>query len=320
VDTSEYVGTLSNTLDIALDNGLTTLSVPLSAVAPLLLSASPTSLDFGTTTIATTTSEAQTITINNISGAAPNVVTNFTGSFKASSNNCLAPIPAGQSCSISVVFVPTQAGGQTGQISLVSTTTAASLLVVPLTGTAVPVPPIVAFAPQSGGSTSVTVTAGQTATYHLVATASALFSGGIALSCSGAPSYSTCTVSPISAILTAGSQTNITVTVATELPLNSSAGPIHQPFSLAGAGVSSVLAAFFVFFRRRKLSATLIPAIAILITGVLLSGLLACGGGASSRSTGPIVSTTTPGTYTLQLSAVSGGSVTVNQPLTLIVQ
>ena len=319
VDTSEYVGTLSDALNIALDNGLTSLSVPLSAVAPPLLSASPASLDFGASTIATTTSAAQTVTINNISGAAPGVSPTFTGSFQASSNNCPAPIPAGQSCSISVVFVPMQTGTQTGSMTLVSST-GASLLVVPFTGTAVPVPPIVAFAPQSGGSTSVTVTAGKTATYHLVATASALFSGGIALSCSGAPTYSTCTVSPTSPILAAGSQTSIAVTVTTELTLSSSAGPVHQPFSLAGAGVSSVLAAFFIFFRRRKLSATLFPAIAILMTGLLLPGLLACSGGASSGSTGPTVSTTPPGTYTLQLSAVSGGSVTVNQPLTLIVQ
>jgi hypothetical protein len=319
VDTSEYVGTLSDALNIALDNGLTFLSVPLSAVAPPLLSASPASLDFGAATIATTTSAAQTTTIHNISGAGPNVSPTFTGSFKASSNNCPAPIPAGQSCSITVVFVPTQAGAQTGSMSLVSST-GASLLVVPLTGTAVLVPPIVAFAPQSGGSTSVTVTAGQTATYHLVATASALFSGGVALSCSGTPTYSTCVVSPTSANLTAGSQTGITVTVTTELQLSSSAGPLPQPFSLAGAGVSSVLAAFFVFFRRRKLSATLFPAIAILMTGLLLSGLLACGGGASSGSTGPTVSTTPPGTYELQLSAASAGNVTVNQSLTLIVQ
>jgi hypothetical protein len=72
--------------------------------------------------------------------------------------------------------------------------------------------------------------------------------------------------------------------------------------------------------RRRKFRSTLLPAIAIFMAGLLLPGLLACGGGASSGSTGPTVSTTPPGTYTLQLSAASGGSVTVNQSLTLIVQ
>jgi len=86
--------------------------------------------------------------------------------------------------------------------------------------------------------------------------------------------------------------------------------------------VLSVFAALLVWIRRRKFSAALSPAITFVIAAMFLSSLLACGGGggASSGSTAHTVQTTSPGTYTLQLSAVSGGSAAVNQSLTLVVQ
>jgi hypothetical protein len=147
-----------------------------------------------------------------------------------------------------------------------------------------------------------------------------VFSGNITLSCAGAPSYSTCSVTPPSATLAAGSQTGITVTVATKSSVSAGVSIIHQPLSLAGAGLSSIFAAFFIFFCRRKPAAAHFSAVAIVFAGLLFTGPLACGGGGSSGSTAPTVFTTPPGTYTLQLSAVTGANVTVNQSLTLIVQ
>ena len=128
-----------------------------------------------------------------------------------------------------------QAGPQSGSMTLVSST-GAPLLVVPLTGTAAPVPPIVAFAPAVRKLHVRHCNSRPNSYLSLGGYIKRAVFGGIALSCSGAPSYSTCTVSPTSAILASNSQTNITVTVTTELQLSSSARPVNRPFSLAGAG------------------------------------------------------------------------------------
>ncbi len=77
----------------------------------------------------------------------------------------------------------------------------------------------------AGGNTSATVAAGQTANYN-VSLSSQGFSGAVALTCSGAPAGTTCTVNPTSVNLTAASgNVPVTVTVATTLSARLKSAP-----------------------------------------------------------------------------------------------
>jgi hypothetical protein len=80
---------------------------------------------------------------------------------------------------------------------------------------ATPTPPDFSLTPESGGTA--TVTPGQTATYMLSFASSGGFNQNVALTCNGAPSGSTCTVSPTSLQLGASPVTS-TVTVTTTAP------------------------------------------------------------------------------------------------------
>jgi hypothetical protein len=124
-------------------------------------------------------------------------------------------------------------------------------------------------------SSSATVVAGQTATYNLVAVGVSAngptnFSGTVALTCSGAPAGTTCSINPASVVLSpAIVSVPFTVTVTT----TTSAALQKLPFR----GLPVVFAAIFALAisvkgsRRRLWQAGL--------AGVLVLGISSCGGG-----------------------------------------
>ncbi len=67
----------------------------------------------------------------------------------------------------------------------------------------------------SASSSSTTVTAGQTASYLVSVAPQGGFNQSVALTCSGAPALSTCSVSPGAVTLNGTASTNVTVTVTT---------------------------------------------------------------------------------------------------------
>jgi hypothetical protein len=169
----------------------------------------------------------------------------------------------------------------------------------------------------SGGSLSATVTSGSTATYNLQLNGSAGFSGNVSLSCSGAPIYANCTVSPSSVALTSGGSGSFTVTVTTQTT-TTSALATHSRLELAG-GLLALFLLPFVSLRKRAAYLPLFGlALALLCAGW---GITGCGGGPSGGSggSGKTQTFTTPkGNYPLTISATSG-STTSTQTLTLIV-
>jgi hypothetical protein len=83
------------------------------------LTASPSSLSFGTATVGST-SAAQTVTVSNpgTSGASVSSVS-VSGPF-SQTNTCGSSIAAGSSCTVSVEFAPTAAGAASGTLSVAS--------------------------------------------------------------------------------------------------------------------------------------------------------------------------------------------------------
>jgi alpha-1,3-glucanase-like protein/F5/8 type C domain-containing protein/pectate lyase-like protein/ASPM-SPD-2-Hydin domain-containing protein len=97
------------------------------------LSASPSSLAFGSQATGTT-SAAQTVTITNPGASSVSVSSvGVTGAF-SQTNTCGTSIGAGGSCTVSVKFAPTSAGGATGTLSVASSAPG-SPLTVALSGT-----------------------------------------------------------------------------------------------------------------------------------------------------------------------------------------
>lgn len=316
-------GNRTGTLSIADDAPFSPQTVALTgtgvaAPAPAV-SLSPASLSFGNETVGDTSS-AQTLTITN-SGTAPLTIQSVaaSGDFAAAASGC-GTLAAGKSCTVSVRFTPKASGEATGALTLADNASD-SPQTVALTGVgqsaAAPPPPAPGGAmlqPASGGSTTATVTPGQSADYSLNLTSTGSSSGAVQLSCSGAPSGATCSTTPSSATLDA-TPVPVAVTVTTTsasaaalLPLPAST-PLWPWLAMTGFAVTLLC----VPRRRWVLTASLGAALAI--------GLAACGGTAGPAPTpSAAAAVTRPGTYQLKVTASANGSPVASAPLTLTVK
>jgi fibronectin type 3 domain-containing protein len=165
--------------------------------------------------------------------------------------------------------------------------------------------PSIALTAAAGGSTSATVSAGQTATYQL-ALASTNVSGVITFSCTGAPAGDTCTVpAPVNMNPTITS-TSVSVSVHTSSLIARTDGPWRR-------GLSPLAAAAFIlpfcFRRRRRFGFAL-----IILLAPILAGLVGCGSGSTS-TTPP-----SPVTSTLNVSASGQNVKMATISLTLTVE
>jgi len=95
---------------------------------------SPTSADFGTEAIGFTTAPQTFTWTNNSTFSSGVTLLNTTGDFNITSSNC-SVVPAGSSCTVTVVFTPTALGARTGTLNIGS---GATTLTAALTGNAVP--------------------------------------------------------------------------------------------------------------------------------------------------------------------------------------
>jgi polygalacturonase len=176
------------------------------------------------------------------------------------------------------------------------------------------------WTPVSGGSTTVTVTAGQTATYNLQFSGSTAATGIVTFSCAGAPLYATCTVTPGSSTLTGVTPIPVTVSVTTRNTLASmreEPAPWGQGKGLPAAFLAGVFG--FAFGLRRRLKvARLLQAVILALALSAACFVTGCGSGSNGASKTKTFNTS-PGTYPLTVTATTSG-VTQNVSLTLIVQ
>lgn len=165
----------------------------------------PASLAFGGQML-TTTSAAKTVTLTN-TGASALTITSIvaSGDFAVSNNPCGASLAAGANCIISVTFAPTALGARAGTLTITDNA-GGSPHTVPLTGTGWD---FTLTAPATG-----TVTAAAPLHFNATMTPQGGFNQAVALTCTGAPTGTTCTVvTPVTAADGVTAQTaQVTVT------------------------------------------------------------------------------------------------------------
>jgi hypothetical protein len=172
---------------------------------------------------------------------------------------------------------------------------------------------------------TLTLTAGATGTVTVGLAGNAAFSGAVTLTCTGAPTESSCTVAPGSITLAGGQSTTAAVVIATTPPNNTFSAQNSAQKWLTGAGSLAVAGFAFLLYpsrRRRRIFTTW--TILFLLATAAIGTLSLTGCGSSVKHTTPPVVTdkypgTPAGTTTLTITATSG-SITQTQTIALTVQ
>jgi hypothetical protein len=171
---------------------------------------------------------------------------------------------------------------------------------------------------------SLSVQPGGTANYSVQVSSLSGFLGPVSLSCSGAPSHATCSVSSSSVFLFDTAIATFSLSVTTKAPSAPSLilgrGPAvppqnRWPLGLWPALLGVVFVAAPTRSRRERARSCAMALAAVLTCVVFLAG---CGGGGPAPPPPPSGGTP-PGTYTLTVTATSG-SLTRSTTVTLIVK
>ena len=278
--------------------------------------------------LVTTSSAAQPVTLTNNGAATLNIMSIAVGGANSGdyseTNTCGATLAPAANCSISVTFKPTAAGNRVANVTITDDA-AGSPQTVTLTGAGTDF----SLDPASGGSTSATVTRGQTATYNLQVTPAGGFNGTVTLTCTGAPSEAVCSDSPASATPAGGNAAPFTTTVTTTAPswIVLRTLPLGQPPTvpqlLLMLAVALVLLLVWAHWRTRVVALGHRPAFAYAFAIVALLTIASClsgcaGGGGGGGGGGPHDPGTPTGSYTITVTGTSG-NVTHTKTLTLTV-
>ena len=285
-----------------------------------VVSVSPASISFPGQYVGTS-GLPQTVTVTN-NGSLPLTISSVVASPAdfgqlSACGNSLAP---NANCAVGVFFDPAAAGTRTGSLTITDSA-AGSPQTVTLTGSGQD------FTMSPGSTSSATVTPGQSASYSIAIAPAAGFAQSVALSCSGGPAQSTCTVSPNSIALGGKSPTTAMVTVTT---MASAQGPVlppgagrpmqyrQTPVILALWWMSLLIAAVLSLMRREQ-RFRWAPTFALAGLVCLGMTLTSCGGGSGAGGgTSPQA-----GTYTIAVTGnFTSGSTTLTHitKLTLVVQ
>ena len=314
------VGTLTGTLTIS--DQIRYQNIPLTGMgtAPAGISVTPATLSFEATGVGLHATP-QTLTVTNNGGTVLTLTPpTLGGDFALASSTCGATLAAGYACTMVIYYAPSAPGPQTGVLTLTDTAPGGKQTV-NLKGLGVD------FTLVPNGSTSVTTASGGSATFPLLLSSLPALSGSVALTCTGAPATTKCTVSPASAAL--GANVQVSVVVQTGLA-TAAVSPLeirkrHEGLLLAGLPVL-----FLCCWPRRRAGLPLARGAYGFLLGLCLLGSIALGsllGCASSRiiptsgsgGGGADTLSTPSGTYNLIVGGTTAG-VTHQVGLTLTVQ
>jgi hypothetical protein len=308
------VGTRTATVTVTDQFRSQTVALSGTGVAPPGVSLSPASLSFPATGVGLS-APAQTLTLTNNGGLPLHLAnTALSPGFMIASSTCSSTLAPTTSCNLVIVFSPTTAGTVSGTLTLTDDAPSGGQTT-NVTGTGID------YTLATNGAASVTVASGATATYPLLLRSLQGLSGSIALSCSGAPANSVCTVSPSTENL--GGTYTVSATVQTGQTQTSNLASPHSPFNphRAPAYLAFLALPLACLARKRRLTRLLLP----LVTLAALACVAGCGssrlipGSGSGGGGGSGSSSTPPGTYNLTVSASAAG-LTHSVNLTLVVQ
>ena len=251
--------------------------------------------------------------VNNFSG----VVTVTCGGNPNNSSCSLNPTavtltPGGSGTTILTVATQSTVAPGTSTLTVTGTSTVTGAGPHSATTTFVVAPPSFSM---TASPTTATVTAGQTATYTLSLTPAFGFNGSVNLTCAGAPTLASCSLSPASLALsgtTASSSTlTVTTTASSVIPVLASPWrmPPYVPLFLILFSIAMLLSHLRQPQPRRRawVGATVIVGLALLAA--------ACGGGGGGGGGHP---GTPAGTSTITVTATSG-SITQTTTVSLTV-
>ena len=308
------VGTRTATVTVTDQFRSQTVALSGTGVAPPGVSLSPASLIFPATGVGLS-APAQTLTLTNNGGLPLHLAnTALSPGFMIASSTCSSTLAPTTSCNLVIVFSPTTAGTVSGTLTLTDDAPSGGQTT-NVTGTGID------YTLATNGAASVTIASGATATYPLLLRSLQGLSGSIALSCSGAPANSVCTVSPSTENL--GGTYTVSATVQTGQTQTSNLASPHSPFNphRAPAYLAFLALPLACLARKRRLTRLLLP----LVTLAALACVSGCGssrlipGSGSGGGGGSGSSSTPPGTYNLTVSASAAG-LTHSVNLTLVVQ
>jgi len=306
------VGLRRGTLVIAdTENGIPVTHVVALTGSTSTVQLSASSLNFGSQSIGVATAP-QTITVTNVGSSALTVSAIVASSDFGQTNNCTkAPLQPGTNCVVNVTYTATTSGASLGALTITDNVPGSPQVVL-LNGTGLT--PDFAVASEAP---TVSIAAGQTASFTLDVTSISGFAQSVALACTGAPTASTCTMSPSSVSLTANGKATATVTVATKartiLPpagdIRRTPRPPFTGFYILALIALMALATKMVPARRRAFVTTCL----LLLAPVLLMG--ACNGGTAVQSG----SGTPAGSFQLVITG-STGTMSHSIPVNLLVK
>jgi len=233
------------------------------------------------------------------------------------SSNCTNPVEPGRNCTIAVFFDPTVSGTRTGAL-LIHDNGVGNPHSVSLSGTGQD------FSLAPSGSSTSTITAGQSTNYTIAVNPAGGFNQIVGLSCSGAPAQSTCSLSSSSVKLDGAMAASVTLSVTTAGTSASLAPRAGFPFGssklalwFALSGVLGLTAMGILGVSSRMSQKTLLYAVAFLCVFSLGITWSACGGGTSNGGGGG--GGTPAGTYNLTVTGTfTSGSTTLNHATKLI--
>ena len=260
----------------------------------------PGSLNFSATGVGNASSP-QILTLTN-NGFVPllGLTLSTPSGFQIGSTTCAGSLVSGTSCTAQVIFSPSSAGQQTGNLTISSSDLAANTQVA-LSGMGFD------FSISSNGQSGQTVSSGQAASFTLNLEPMNGSSGTFTFACASLPTNSSCTFNPASAVVSANATGSVTVKIATGLtPTSAQSYRSPKPFSSRALFVAFGLIVLpFAFNRRRR---GLFLAATILFTSFGVASCAGAGGSGGGVPPSESTSNNTPsGTYAIVVTATANG-------------